>query len=182
MFYNNSLFPLLLSTIAGLSTLVGAIIIFFTQSKNEKFLTFALGFSAGVMIAVSFMDLFPTAESSISKYHGNTPGILWSIFFMLIGAIIAYLIDLLIPESTPNHDIKYDRSGIINLFENKDDANTHKYDIGYGRKEVKALNIIEFRNIINSIENEKENIKIEIKENVFEINIKKLKYILNEMI
>ena len=80
MFYNNSLFPLLLSTIAGLSTLVGAIIIFFTQSKNEKFLTFALGFSTGVMIAVSFMDLFPTAESSISKYHGNTPGILWSIF------------------------------------------------------------------------------------------------------
>ena len=110
MFYNNSLFPLLLSTIAGLSTLVGAIIIFFTQSKNEKFLTFALGFSAGVMIAVSFMDLFPTAESSISKYHGNTPGILWSIFFMLIGAIIAYLIDLLIPESTPNHDIKYDNN------------------------------------------------------------------------
>lgn len=49
-------------------------------------------------------------------------------------------------------------------------------------KKVKALNIIEFRNIINSIENEKENIKIEIKENVFEINIKKLKYILNEMI
>lgn len=110
MFYNNSLFPLLLSTIAGLSTLVGAIIIFFTKSKNEKFLTFALGFSAGVMIAVSFMDLFPTAESSISKYHGNTPGILWSIFFMLIGAIIAYLIDLLIPESTLNHDIKYDNN------------------------------------------------------------------------
>lgn len=81
-----------------------------------------------------------------------------------------------------NYKLAYDRSGIINLFENKDDANTHKYDIGYGRKEVKALNIIEFRNIINSIENEKENIKIEIKENVFEINIKKLKYILNEMI
>ena len=81
-----------------------------------------------------------------------------------------------------NYKLAYDRSGIINLFENKDDSNTHKYDIGYGRKEVKALNIIEFRNIINSIENEKENIKIEIKENVFEINIKKLKYILNEMI
>lgn len=81
-----------------------------------------------------------------------------------------------------NYKLAYDRSGIINLFENKNGANTHKYDIGYGRKEVKALNIIEFRNIINSIENEKENIKIEIKENVFEINIKKLKYILNEMI
>lgn len=75
-----------------------------------------------------------------------------------------------------------DRSGVLNIFAQKDDANIHKYDIGYGRKEVKALNIIEFRNIINSIENEKENIKIEIKENVFEINIKKLKYILNEMI
>lgn len=110
MFDNNSLFPLLLSTIAGLSTVLGAIIIFFTKSRNEKFLTFALGFSAGVMIAVSFTDLFPTAQTAISKYHGNTPGVLWSILFMLIGAIMAYLIDLLIPEGNSNKIAQYDNN------------------------------------------------------------------------
>ena len=95
MFDNNSLFPLLLSTIAGLSTVLGAIIIFFTKSRNEKFLTFALGFSAGVMIAVSFTDLFPTAQT---------------ILFMLIGAIMAYLIDLLIPEGNSNKIAQYDNN------------------------------------------------------------------------
>ena len=64
-----SFIPLLLSTLAGLSTVIGAIIVFFNKTKNEKFLTFSLGFSAGVMITVSFTDLFPTAEESISKYH-----------------------------------------------------------------------------------------------------------------
>ena len=60
-----------------------------------------------------------------------------------------------------------DRKGVLNLFEKKDDADIHKYDIGYGRKESKGLNIIELRNSIN--------------ENVFEISSKKLAYILNEM-
>ena len=80
-----SLFPLLLSTIAGLSTVLGAVIIFFSKTRNEKFLTFSLGFSAGVMITVSFTDLFPTAQEAISKYHGKVNGILWSILFLLIG-------------------------------------------------------------------------------------------------
>lgn len=74
-----------------------------------------------------------------------------------------------------------DRKGVLNLFEKKDDADIHKYDIGYGRKESKGLNIIELRNSINEISEEVEVVKIEIKENVFEISSKKLAYILNEM-
>ena len=76
MLDKNSIFPLILSTIAGLSTVLGAVIVFFTKNRNERFLTFALGFSAGVMITVSFTDLFPTAENAISKYHGKVSGIL----------------------------------------------------------------------------------------------------------
>ena len=100
MFYNNSLFPLLLSTIAGLSTLVGAIIIFFTQSKNEKFLTFALGFSAGVMIAVSFMDLFPTAGFCIVFVwnQNRTENALLSLLCLLPKLLILYVLNsLLVP-------------------------------------------------------------------------------------
>ena len=97
MLDKNSIFPLILSTIAGLSTVLGAVIVFFTKNRNERFLTFALGFSAGVMITVSFTDLFPTAENAISKYHGKVSGILGSILFLLIGALMAYLIDSFIP-------------------------------------------------------------------------------------
>ena len=114
-----SLFPLLLSTIAGLSTVLGAVIIFFSKTRNEKFLTFSLGFSAGVMITVSFTDLFPTAQEAISKYHGKVNGILWSILFLLIGALMAYLIDIFIPEeekgSIPNSNNNFDifRVGLV---------------------------------------------------------------------
>ena len=103
MIDQNSLFPLILSTLAGLSTVIGAILIFFTKTKNNKFLTFSLGFSAGVMISVSFTDLFPTAEDAISKYHGKTNGVLWSILFLLIGALIAFLIDHFIPDESEGH-------------------------------------------------------------------------------
>ena len=114
-----SLFPLLLSTIAGLSTVLGAVIIFFSKTRNEKFLTFSLGFSAGVMITVSFTDLFPTAQESISKYHGKVNGILWSILFLLIGALMAYLIDIFIPKeekgTVPNCNNNFDifRVGLV---------------------------------------------------------------------
>ena len=97
-----SFIPLLLSTLAGLSTVIGAIIVFFNKTKNEKFLTFSLGFSAGVMITVSFTDLFPTAEESISKYHGEFQGVIWSILFLLIGGLIAFLIDSFLPDDEKN--------------------------------------------------------------------------------
>lgn len=102
MINNNSILPLILSLIAGLSTVIGAIIVFFTKTKNEKFLTFALGFSAGVMLTVSFTDLLPTAENSITKHQGKLNGILWSIFFLFVGAFMAYLIDIFIPTEEKN--------------------------------------------------------------------------------
>lgn len=75
-----------------------------------------------------------------------------------------------------------DRSGVLNIFANKDDANIHKYDIGYGRKEAIELNIVEFRNAINSIVDSIETVRFEVKENIIEIKSSKLVYILNEMV
>lgn len=74
-----------------------------------------------------------------------------------------------------------DRKGVLNIFDKKDDADVHKYDIGYGRKEATELNIIEFKNAINSIVDSIELVRFEIREKIIEINSKKLAYILNEM-
>ena len=75
-----------------------------------------------------------------------------------------------------------DRSGVLNIFADKDDANIHKYDIGYGRKVAIGLNIVEFRNAINSIVDSIETVRFEVKENIIEIKSSKLDYILNEML
>ena len=66
----NILLAFALTLIAGLSTGIGGLIAFFTKRDNVHFLTVALGFSAGVMLFVSFVDIFPSAlkgfEESLS--------------------------------------------------------------------------------------------------------------------
>ena len=58
---NEALIPLLVSTIAGLSTLIGALSIFFKIEKDKynKFITFCLAFSIAIMIGISIFDLIP---------------------------------------------------------------------------------------------------------------------------
>ena len=59
--------PLILSTLAGLSTLIGAIPIFFKiKEKNlSKFISFCLSFSIAIMISISILDLIPTSFQSL---------------------------------------------------------------------------------------------------------------------
>ena len=91
-------FALILSFLAGISTVLGACIVFISKRKSKKTITFALGFSGGVMICVSFTDLFPFAETTLVKYYGNLYGVLLTMIYMLSGAIFAMLIDKLIPS------------------------------------------------------------------------------------
>lgn len=98
MFDNKCLVPLILSSIAGMSTIIGAFIVFFSKSKNKKLISFSLAFSAGVMISVSLTDLFSSAEETLTKYFGNVHGIIYTLLFLLIGAFMAMLIDKFIPE------------------------------------------------------------------------------------
>ena len=56
-----------LTLVAGMSTGIGSLMAFFTSHTDKKFLSCALGLSAGVMIYVSFMDLLPMAIEEISS-------------------------------------------------------------------------------------------------------------------
>ncbi|SFD00193.1 zinc transporter ZupT [Clostridium uliginosum] len=107
---DNTFLALLLSFFAGISTVLGAIIVLFSKKKSDKTITFALGFSAGVMICVSFTDLFPHAEETLVHYYGNIYGVLLTIFYMLTGVIFAMLIDKFVPhepKSREDHDNKH---------------------------------------------------------------------------
>lgn len=112
-----AVFPLILSLLAGLSTVIGAFIVFFSKSNNKRLITFALSFSAGVMITISFTDLYPSAEAVLTKYKGNFNGILLTLLFIIIGAILAYLIDLFFPEDNKNvkNDSPLYRVGFVSM-------------------------------------------------------------------
>ena len=55
---HNILIPLLLTLGAGLATGIGSAIAFFAKRTNKRLLSFSLGLSGGVMIYVSFVELF----------------------------------------------------------------------------------------------------------------------------
>jgi ZIP family zinc transporter len=108
MFTEQATYALLLSLFAGLSTLLGTLIVFFIKDKNKKIITFALAFAAGVMISVSFSDLLPEAQMSLVAALGKTWGILSSILFLILGILLAAAIDLFVPhgEYEPDTDLK----------------------------------------------------------------------------
>ena len=60
------IFAFSLTLFAGLSTGIGSALAFYTKQTNHKFLSAALGFSAGVMIYVSMIEIFPKARESLS--------------------------------------------------------------------------------------------------------------------
>lgn len=101
---NNVLIAFGLTLFAGLSTGIGSALAFFTHHTNKKALSVALGFSAGVMIYVSFMEIFPEAKNYIITDHGQFNGnwIAAGAFFM--GIFLVALIDKLIPSYENPHE------------------------------------------------------------------------------
>lgn len=59
---SNVAYAFILTAIAGLSTGIGSLLALCVKHTNTKFLSIVLGFSAGVMIYVSFVDIFPEAR------------------------------------------------------------------------------------------------------------------------
>jgi len=68
------LFAFLLTLLAGLATGVGSLMSLFSKKFNPRFLAGSLGFSAGVMIYVSFVEIFQKGKDSISSVYGNQIG------------------------------------------------------------------------------------------------------------
>lgn len=88
---------LLLSTIAGMSTAVGSLIALFSKKDDTRFLSLSLGFSAGVMVTVSFAELLPEAQKNISAVCPRY-GSAIAAACLAAGVAIAVLIDIMIPS------------------------------------------------------------------------------------
>lgn len=98
MFEDATTRALILSFFAGMSTLLGAVIIFFTNKKNEKLVTISLGFAGGVMLSVSFSDLLPNATLLLIEYSNEKIAVVLSVIFLLGGVLFASLLDRFVPH------------------------------------------------------------------------------------
>ncbi|MCC8088280.1 MAG: zinc transporter ZupT [Rikenellaceae bacterium] len=103
---NNILFAFILTLLAGLATGIGSAIAFFAKSTNKKFLSFSLGLSAGVMVYVSFVELFAQANNTLSGVMGDKNGQAVAVIALFAGIVIAAVIDKLVPEVDNPHEPK----------------------------------------------------------------------------
>lgn len=92
-----------LTLLAGLSTGLGGAVAVAARRPGERFLAGSLGFSAGVMIYVSFVEIFPEGIDKLVDAHGDAGKWLAAAAFFGGIALIA-LIDRLVPDSLNPHE------------------------------------------------------------------------------
>ncbi|WP_315167864.1 zinc transporter ZupT [Metaclostridioides mangenotii] len=102
----NILFAFMMTLIAGLSTGIGSAIAFFAKKTNTKFLAVSLGFSAGVMIYVSMIEIFTEAKNTLIVPLGLKNGTIVTVLAFFGGMILIALIDKLIPSEENPHEVE----------------------------------------------------------------------------
>ncbi len=104
----NFWFAFSLTLLAGLATGIGSVLAFFTRKFDTRFLAVALGFSAGVMIFISFTDLLPLAITTLMPVYSKKGELMvFAVFFLAV--ILTALIDMVIPNSENPHELLKDK-------------------------------------------------------------------------
>ncbi|RXK12753.1 zinc transporter ZupT [Halarcobacter mediterraneus] len=105
--FSHYLIAFSLTLFAGLSTSIGAILAFFSKKKNYTILSLGMGFSAGVMIYVSFMEILKKAQDSFTILVSNEAyAELLTLICFFLGIALSAIIDRLIPEDVNPHEPK----------------------------------------------------------------------------
>ncbi|MDX9726345.1 MAG: zinc transporter ZupT [Bacteroidales bacterium] len=106
MHNENILFAFGLTLLAGLSTGIGSIMSLLSKKFNPKVLALSLGFSAGVMIYVSLVEIFVKAKEALIAAHGLKAGNVYTVIAFFSGIALIAIIDKLIPSFENPHEIK----------------------------------------------------------------------------
>jgi len=97
-----------LTLFAGLATGLGALLTFLGKSTNTKFLSIGLGFSAGVMIYISFVEILPKSQDAFTNQYGSLMGESLGLLAFFSGILVTFIIDQLIPDNVnPHHALEF---------------------------------------------------------------------------
>jgi ZIP family zinc transporter len=95
-----------LTLFAGLSTGIGSALAFFTKSTSTRFLSLSLGFSAGVMVYVSFVEILQKAKEALIPGFGEILASWYTVLAFFSGILLIGIIDRLIPSQENPHEIR----------------------------------------------------------------------------
>lgn len=115
------IFAFAVTLFAGLSTGVGGLLAIFTKQTNTRFLSLALGFSAGVMIYLAFVEILVEANEILGESLGAKPGAWAAVGGFFVGIILIALIEKLIPEAGKLHEMH-----TVDELDGKNSANKSK--------------------------------------------------------
>lgn len=93
-----------LTVFAGMATGIGSGIAFFAKRTNYRFLSVSTGFSAGVMIYVSFVEILVKGQEALTTAYGETWGPWVNVASFFAGIALIGLIDRLIPAADNPHE------------------------------------------------------------------------------
>ena len=115
-----------ITLLAGLSTVLGSLVVFFNHSKKLGWLAFSMAFASGVMLYVTFVELIPSSLEIFLHDNGDTNFFITNHYlnltlFFLVGCGVAVLIEKLLPDQKINNQIgksfstkkKIYRSGLL---------------------------------------------------------------------
>lgn len=102
------LWALGLTLFAGLATGIGSCLAFWARRDNVRLLAWALAFSAGVMLYLSFMEILPKATESLARTLGEGRAGWWVAAGLFGGLAIMALIDLVVPQAENPHELRSD--------------------------------------------------------------------------
>ncbi|MCX8026489.1 MAG: zinc transporter ZupT [Thermodesulfovibrionales bacterium] len=110
---DNIYYALGLTVLAGMATGIGSIIAFTAKETNHRFLSVATGFSAGVMLYVSFVEIFYKGINSLVKTYGDVWGHWVNAASFFGGIILIALIDNLVPSSKNPHETRTENEWMV---------------------------------------------------------------------
>lgn len=112
---------LALTLFAGLSTGIGGLLSMFQKRNSSRFLCSSLGFSAGVMVYLSFMEILPEALHYLEQFLSPARAGLINVVVFFLGILVIGLIDRFVPSRDNPHEIP----DVVNLVNMQQVSDSH---------------------------------------------------------
>lgn len=148
-------YAIFLSLLAGLSTTIGSLIAVVIKKQNPRFISFIMGFSAGVMILVSFVELL---QESI-EFNGIFVGIL----FFILGMLIMFVIDIRVSHHYEFEDKEYEQLVC-------QDKNPLERQVTNLNPNVEKTNNTRFHNHLNRVRQHRKRKKQQLRQSILKNN------------
>lgn len=99
------LYPLILTSLAGMATLIGVIPIFFKVKNKDYIIASSCAFACGVMICISILDLIPESIRYLNNYFNSFLVITLCFIFLVLGIILSMILDNYIDRVSNNNSL-----------------------------------------------------------------------------